>query len=289
MKPSEVKEKLREIGVRPSRRLGQHFLLDEELARRMVAGAGIHPAETVLEVGPGLGTLTEELLATGGRILAVEKDHRLCEYLRRSYQDLDLIEGDVLKVDLPPFDRVVSNLPYEISSPLTFFLLAKDFKRAVLTYQLEFAERLVAAKGSRHYSRLSVNAYYRCAARIMEVLPPSTFWPPPEVDSAVVRMDKKAPPFEVDPDAFRRVTDALFSHRRKKVVNALTSEWESFAPSEGDLKEVVETTRFASRRPQDMSPEEIAELANALTPKVKGQRSNLKSSRVSDGTKEDAL
>lgn len=289
MEPTEVRERLREIGVRPSRRLGQHFLLGEDVARRIVEAAGIRSGETVLEVGPGLGILTGELLGTGGHVVAVEKDPRLCAYLRQRFHELNLLEGDVLNVDLPPFDRVVSNLPYEISSPFTFLLLSKAFERAVLTYQLEFAQRLVATTGSKHYSRLSVRTYYHCSTQLLEVIPRSAFWPTPEVDSAVVSLDPKPPPFEVDPDAFRRVTDALFSHRRKKVVNAVTSQWKSLAIPEDVLKELVEATPFASRRPQEMSPEEIAELTKGLTPKVKGSLSNPKTSRVSDGTKEDPL
>ncbi len=267
MEPTEVRETLREIGVRPSKRLGQHFLLAESLARRIVEAAGILPKETVLEVGPGLGILTEQLLGTGGHVVAVEKDARLCAHLRRRFHDLDLLEGDALTVDLPPFDRVVSNLPYEISSPFTFLLLSRAFKRAVLTYQLEFAQRLTASPGSKHYSRLSVRAYYYCLTQLLEVVPRSVFWPTPEVDSAVVKLDARPPPFEVDPEAFHRVTDALFSHRRKKVVNALTSHWRSLGIPEGVVKEVAEAVSFASRRPQEMSPEEMAELTTALYPK----------------------
>ncbi len=289
MKAAEVKEKLRNLGVRPSRRLGQHFLLKEEVARRIVDAAAIRPTETVLEVGPGLGILTEELLAQADHVVAVEKDPRLCAYIRRVFPEVSLIEGDVLRVDLPDFDRVVSNLPYEISSPFTFMLLGTPFERAILTYQKEFAERLVAAPGSRDYSRLSVRTYYHCTAQLLEALPMSAFWPQPDVDSAVVRLDPRPPPFEVDWETFRRVTDTLFRHRRKKAVNALLANWRTFGSSEASLKEAVEATPFASRRAQEMSPEDIAELTNALTPKVKTQRSNPKTPRVSNGKKEDTL
>ncbi len=284
MNASEVKQRLRDLGISPSKRLGQHFLTDGDVARSTVAEADIRPGDTVLEVGPGLGILTEVLLSEARHVVAVEKDPRLCDYLRRVFPDLDLIEGDVLHVEVPPFDRVVSNLPYEISSPFTFKLLDTSFKRAVLTYQKEFAERLVARPGSKDYSRLTVRVYYRCDARLLDTIPRDAFWPPPEVDSAVVMLDPRAPPFQVDLEAFRRVTDALFTHRRKKVVNALLSEWRALSPSKEDLREAVEATSFASKRAQEMTPEDMAELTNALTPKVKAQPPNLKASRGSDGT-----
>ncbi len=267
MKVSEVKARLREAGVTPSKRLGQHFLLIDELAHRMAEYAGILPGERVLEVGPGLGILTEALLDRGVKVVAVEKDRRLCAYLRDRIPGLDLLEGDVLSIELPPFDRVVSNLPYEISSPFTFRLLERSFKRAILTFQMEFAERVVARMGSGAYSRLSVKVYYRSDAQILETVPSSAFWPRPEVDSAVVQIDTRPPPFEVDEGTFDRVVDALFAHRRKKALNALLHEWRHLALSEESLRSLLADTPLATKRAEQMNPEDMACLARLLAAK----------------------
>jgi 16S rRNA (adenine1518-N6/adenine1519-N6)-dimethyltransferase len=265
MKASEVRARLREAGVRPSRKLGQHFLLWEDLAHRMVEYADIRPEETVLEVGPGLGMLTEALLRRTDRVVAVEVDPRLCSYLRRRFAGLELLEGDILRIDLPPFDKVVSNLPYEISSPFTFRLLELPFKRAVITYQREFADRLVAPPGSRSYSRLSVKAYYRCTATIVETVPRTAFWPRPEVDSAVVQLDARPPPFRVDEASFHRVVDALFSHRRKTALNALLLGLGGLVAEER-IRVSLQATGLTSRRAEEITPEEMADLTNHLFP-----------------------
>ncbi len=266
MKASEVRDSLLETGVTPSKRMGQHFLLWEDLAHRMVEYADIQPGDTVLEVGPGLGILTEKLRRRTDRVVAVEKDPRLCAFITRKFPDLLLLEGDVLRVSLPPFDKVVSNLPYEISSPFTFMLLGMPFERAVLTYQREFAKRMVARSGTKAYSRLSVNVHYRCNSRALEEVPRSAFWPVPEVDSTVVQLDPRSPPFHVDREGFHQVVDALFTHRRKKAVNALIYSWSQFARSKERLKSVLAGTALASKRAQELSPEHIAELTNLIFP-----------------------
>lgn len=274
MRVSEVKAALQEAGIRPSKRLGQHFLLREEMAHRMVECADIRPGDTVLEVGPGLGILTEALLQKADRVVAVEVDPRLCAYLRRRFPRLALLEGDVLKVELPAFDRVVSNLPFEISSAFTFRLLNLPFKRAVLTYQREFAERLVAAPGTSAYSRLSVKVCYRCRASILESVSRTAFWPRPKVDSAVVQLDPRPPPFRVDEEGFERVVDALFAHRRKTALNALLLGLKGVVAPER-IHEALGQTDLGSARAQDMTPEQMAQLSNMIFPrKVNGQLSN---------------
>lgn len=264
MKASEVKERLHALGVRPSRRWGQHFLLREDVADRMVAAGGIGPGETVLEVGPGLGILTERLLAAGHRVVAVERDRRLAADLANRFPTLELIEGDILEVPLPDFDRVVSNLPYEISSPLVLRLLDRPFRRMVLTFQRAFARRMTATPGSGDYSRLTVKVAVASEAELLWTVPASAFYPPPRVESAVVRLEPRAPPFPVDAP-FHRVVDALFAHRRKRARNALKlAPGLGVAPAEVD--EALEGVPLADRRPGSLSPAEMAELRDRLFP-----------------------
>lgn len=267
MKAAEVRDQLREAGVRPSKALGQHFLLREELAARMVEYADLQPGDTVLEVGPGLGILTEALLRRTARVVAVEKDGRLCDLLRRRHPSLHLIQGDVLRADVPPFDAVVSNLPYEISSPFTFWLLDRSFRRAVLTFQREFAQRMAARPRSRAYGRLSVKVAFRAQVRLRESVPAAAFWPPPDVASAVVQLDPRPPPVAVPEGRFHRVVDLLFAHRRKTALNALLTGWEDLAPSPDALRACLAETPLASRRAGQMTLEELGELTNLLPPK----------------------
>jgi 16S rRNA (adenine1518-N6/adenine1519-N6)-dimethyltransferase len=197
----ELRERLEREGIRLSRRYGQHLVLDPSLLQRMVDYAGVGGGDRVLEVGAGVGNLTLLLARRAGEVIAVERDPRLVSLLRRVLEEegcgnVRILQGDVLRLPLPPFNKVVSNLPYSLSSELTFRLLERGFEVAVLMYQLEFARRLVAAPGSEDYGRLTVSAFYRVEVELLEEVPPSVFFPPPRVRSAVVRMRPRAPPLQ---------------------------------------------------------------------------------------------
>ncbi|MFQ5908919.1 MAG: 16S rRNA (adenine(1518)-N(6)/adenine(1519)-N(6))-dimethyltransferase RsmA [Thermoplasmata archaeon] len=266
MKVGAIQEVLRKLGTRPSKRWGQHFLLHEDAAEAIVAFAELQPGEVVLEVGPGLGMLTGPLLKRTKNVVAVERDGRLAEYLREQHPDAELVVGDVLRVSLPHFDKVVSNLPFEISSPFLERLLETPFQRAVLTLQREFAERLVAGPGTKAYSRLSAKVYYGAVAELGWTIPPSAFWPPPEVDAAVVRLDARPPPFPVEHDKYVRVVDALFQHRRKTARNALRLAVADLGLEEGEIEGRLEGDPLAGKRADEMRPEEMAGLTRSLFP-----------------------
>ena len=265
MKPEDVRAALRRLGRRPSKRLGQHFLIDERVADRHVRLAAPARSETVLEIGPGLGVLTRRLADRAGRVVAVEKDRRLAVALRGIAPNVEVIEGDALRVRWPRFDLVVANLPFQISSPLTFALLDAKFDRAFLMYQREFAARLTAKPGSPEYSRLTVNAFARCACEIVETVPRSAFYPVPEVDSAIVSLRPRPPPFRIgDPAAFRATVDAIFVHRRKTIGAALRLECERFGVSAAEWTARIARAPFLERRGEELTPAEIAELAATL-------------------------
>ena len=147
------------LGIRPKKSLGQHFLVDSRVALRHVGHAAIGSSDTVLEIGPGLGILTRLLAERARHVVAIEADRRFAAYLRESLPDVEVIEGDALAIEWPRFDVMASNLPYQISSPLTFRLLGEPFRRAVLMYQWEFARRMIAKPATADYSRLSVGVY----------------------------------------------------------------------------------------------------------------------------------
>ncbi len=212
------------LGARKS--LGQHFLLDLNLTRRIAREAGDLEGVCVVEVGPGPGGLTRALLDTNARaVLAIEKDPRCLEALQvlaeRSNRRLRLIEGDALEidpVDLTPAPRaIVANLPYNVGTALLVAWLrrAGEYERLVLMFQKEVAERIVAQPRRAAYGRLSVLCQSCCDCRILFTLPARAFTPPPRVDSAVICLTPKKTPLPVPLDALERETALAFGQRRK--------------------------------------------------------------------------
>ncbi len=287
MEISELKARIRDLGMTPNKRLGQHFLSDEATANRQVQYAKVGKNDTVLEIGPGLGILTGILSTRAKRVVAVEADPAAADYIERTYEDVEIIRGDVLKVDLPEFDKVVSNLPFNISSPITFKLLEVPFDSAILMYQKEFAERLVASDGGKEYSRLSVNAFYRANCEILETVPRTLFYPEPKVDASIVRIEPRHPPFEViDEGHFFKVVKALFTHRRKQIRNSLMLEWRSLTDTRESMAQFVSELPGSQRRVEELSPEEIGELSNRIIKEklnlAKGHHSTTSSARDKD-------
>ena len=227
-------------------KLGQHFLRDTRYAERAIEAAHLSKDDIVLEVGPGKGVLTRLLVAAGvAKVVAIELDEALADAL--DVPGVELIRGDAAQVEWPAFTACVSNIPYEISSPLLFRLLDHDFRVAVLLVQKEFADRLVANPGTGEYGRLSVNAQRRAEVRILARVPPGAFAPPPRVDSALVVIAPRPPAFEV-PRNFDAVVERAFAQRRKKLANSL------------GRKDIP----HADRRPEELTPEEFADVARAL-------------------------
>jgi 16S rRNA (adenine1518-N6/adenine1519-N6)-dimethyltransferase len=223
------------VHARSSRRraLGQHFLVDGEVAHRTVAFAELAPGASVLEIGPGRGALTEHLLAAGHRVVAVELDAELAEALdARREPRLRVLRGDFLRLALdalPPGPLpVVANLPYSTGTAIVTRLVEHPlrFPRVVVMLQLEVAQRICAEPGSRSYGSLTVLTALHAAASFGFVVPPRAFAPPPEVDSAVLRLDLQPEPrADVgDPRVFRRVVRAAFAQRRKTLRNALGAQ-----------------------------------------------------------------
>ncbi len=237
------RENLQARGLHPRKRFGQNFLVDPSKVERIVEASDVGPEDTVLEVGPGTGVLTERLLATGARVVAVEIDRDLCELLRERFGEreaFELIEGDVLAtkstinpkvVDalrgegdgrLSPF-RHVANLPYNIASPL-LVTLATDFPtmdRAIVMVQKEVADRLAASPGGKDYGPLSIMVQAMCAVKRLFTLPPSCFWPRPQIDSAVVELARRPEPLTRNVAALYEMVQRLFQKRRKQVGSVL--------------------------------------------------------------------
>lgn len=266
---------LRKHGVRLSKRAGQHQVIAPAVLEQMVDYAELSRDDVVLEVGAGVGNLTLLLAARAGRVIAVERDRRLIKVLveqLRGHSNIELVCGDALHVELPKFNKVVANLPYGISSDITFRLLEHKFELAVLMYQREFAERLGARPGSDDYGRLTVNAYYRASVELLVEVPPEAFFPQPKVTSAIVRLRPRGPPFEVaDEHVFFNVVRALFQHRRQRVRNALYHSFGEIFPSKvmskAERRTVIDRAipkGLAEAHVMDLPPEKFGEIADCL-------------------------
>jgi 16S rRNA (adenine1518-N6/adenine1519-N6)-dimethyltransferase len=262
--------------VEPPKRkdLGQHFLREPRIARRILEAAEVSPGHRVLEIGPGAGVLTEPLAAAvgpTGRVIAVETDPRFAALLDGKWPNVPVVQADALQIDLAslgPFDRIVSNLPYQISGPITVAFLdllrAQGWGRAVLMYQKEFADRLLAGAGSKAYGRLSVHVARWCTVTKVRDVPPGCFEPPPKVHSTVVRLDPHpAPPFEVVDEAlWTAVVDGAFQQRRKQLRNTVPPAVAGL----GVPRDAAEAALgdLATLRPEQVAPAAFADLVARL-------------------------
>lgn len=267
---------MRKHGIRLSKRAGQHQVIDPIVLEQMVDYAELSRDDLVLEVGAGIGNLTLLLARRAGMVISVERDRRLIKVLGerlRGHSNVELLCGDALRIELPRFNKVVANLPYGISSDITFRLLEHKFELAVLMYQREFAKRLVARSGSDDYGRLTVNAYYRASVELLEEVPPEAFFPQPKVTSAIVRLRPREPPFKAKKEqVFFNVVRALFQHRRQRVRNAL---YRSFGEvflgvkiSKAKRRAMIDQRlpkALAEARVMDLAPEKFGVIANLLT------------------------
>ncbi|WP_339103128.1 16S ribosomal RNA methyltransferase A [Haloterrigena salinisoli] len=259
-------------GVRGDPDRDQHFLIDDRVLDRLPTHLEEIGADTshLLEIGGGTGALTDRLLATGDEgdaVTVVERDPDLADFLREEFADeiaadeLTVIEGDALAVDLPDFTASVSNLPYGVSSEITFRLLPEG-RPLVLMFQREFADRMVAEPGTSDYGRLSVSTQHYAAPEIVETIPKEAFSPPPAVESAVVRLEPRDPDYEVGDEAFfLRFVKALFTQRRKTIRNAIRNTAHISGLEAPDAVVEAADEEILRKRADAMAPAEFAALA----------------------------
>ncbi len=205
---------------RPLKRLGQNFLADKRVASQVVSTAELTTTDTVLEPGAGYGTLTRLLEKQAGRVIAIEKDRRLASHLRTEFENsrtVSVIEGDVLKIPLPPFNKAVGTPPYAISSKLILILTKKRFELASLVFQKEFGERLLAEAGTAEYGRLSITAQRSLTIRPIMNIPSTAFRPRPKVDSILLRISPNNVNTTVNEELFEELVRGLFTQRRRIV------------------------------------------------------------------------
>lgn len=269
---------LQRFGIHMSKRLGQNFLIDASIVQGIVDAANVQENDRVLEIGPGIGTLTQALAETGAEVTCVELDKRLPEVLAHTldaYDNVRVIQGDILKVNIPeimgdkPF-KVVANLPYYITTPIIMALLEKHLPITdiVVMVQKEVAERMAAQPGGKTYGALSVAVQYYTVPEIALYVPPRSFMPPPEVDSVVVNCKVgQTPAVElIDEKMFFRVVKAAFGQRRKTLNNAL----KSMGVDKNIIADVLDKAGIeATRRGETLTMEEFGAIANILAQMAK--------------------
>jgi 16S rRNA (adenine1518-N6/adenine1519-N6)-dimethyltransferase len=265
---------LKTFGIHMRKRLGQNFLIDGGVVEGIVTAANIQPGEPILEIGPGIGTLTQGLVEAGAKVTAVELDRQLISILEKTlagYDGVRIIHGDFLKLDISreimaESYKIIANLPYYITTPIIMRILEDRLPVELLVtmVQKEVAERMVAKPGSKEYGALSVAVQYYTAPEIMFIVPPTAFIPAPSVESAVIRctVHRQAPVQVREEKMFFRVVKAAFAQRRKTLQNSLKAA--------GLITESATAVLAAAgidgrRRGETLSLPEFALLADAWT------------------------
>ena len=276
--PEVVHYICKRFDIKMSKKLGQNFLIKRGIVDEIVHAAELTPGEPVLEVGPGIGTLTQGLAQSGADVTAIELDRRLLEVLDTtlaSYDNVRIVHGDVLKLDVPtimnhkPF-KVVANLPYYITTPIIMSLLESKLpiERLVVMVQKEVALRMVAKPGTKDYGALSVAVQYYTEPDIVLDVPPKSFLPAPAITSSVIRcvLRDKPPVDVIDEKLFFRVVKAGFAQRRKTFANTMKTT----GLSKDRIEELLAKANIdGQRRGETFTLQEFADVANAWAALIK--------------------
>ena len=276
--PEVVHYICKRFDIKMSKKLGQNFLIKRGIVDEIVHAAELTPGEPVLEVGPGIGTLTQGLAQSGADVTAIELDRRLLDVLDTtlaSYDNVRIVHGDVLKLDVPtimnhkPF-KVVANLPYYITTPIIMSLLESKLpiERLVVMVQKEVALRMVAKPGTKDYGALSVAVQYYTEPDIVLDVPPKSFLPAPSVTSSVIRcvLRDKPPVDVIDEKLFFRVVKAGFAQRRKTFANTMKTT----GLSKDRIEELLAKANIdGQRRGETFTLQEFADIANAWAALIK--------------------
>ncbi len=277
--PSKTRAIINKYGLRMHKALGQNFLIEPKFIKKIVEAAEIEEHQAVIEIGPGIGALTESLAEKAAEVIALELDRSLIDVLNDIFRDktnVHVVYGDALKVDFDqlveeklgkeamPY-KVVANLPYYITTPIIMRLLEGGFhfSSLVLMVQKEVARRMSALPGTKEYGALSIGVQYYCKPQFITTVPPTVFYPQPEVDSAVIRLDKREHPAVdvIDEKVFFNLVKASFGQRRKTLLNALSSS--AYRLKKEEWQQLLEGSRLdPKRRGETLSLEEFAALAN---------------------------
>lgn len=270
MSIEETKQLLRTHRITPNKLLGQNFMTEPSLYSKLCNYASIEKSDIVLDAGAGFGFFARFLAANCKKVIAVEKDPQVALVLREQLKDVgnvNIIEGDVLKVELPAFNKVIAIPPYYLSSDLITWINEHAVVCAVLILQKEFADRLTAPVGTENYGWLTVATYQKNEVTLLDNVPKELFYPKPEVDSIIVRLKPWSnAPFKVNDEGFFvRIIKWLFTQRNKKLDNAIVPFIvKELKVSKAESKKLASSLPFFDRRVRELSPEDFGAIANAL-------------------------
>ena len=261
-----VRRELDSIGIPPLKRFGQNFLIDKGVRERLIELAELTVDDTVLEVGPGLGFLTEALINRAGRVIAIEKDRTLAAYLKAKFshqRNLTVVEGDALTAQIPDGSKVVSSPPYNISSKLILLIMNSRFRLAALLMQEEFVRRLTAPSGSREYGRISVMLQSKAAAEFVMKVPREAFYPKPRVDSALVTIRPTSDNLQVkNQELFVDMVRSLFTQRRRMLRGVLARYLKARYPTRCNT--IIQHVTLLDKRIYELNPTELMTLSNQI-------------------------
>ena len=222
-----IKKLLKQYNLKPSKHLGQNFLISQKVLNKIIETADLSKNDTVLEIGPGLGTLTKELARRAKKVIAVEKDKRMVEILKeilKDYENIEIIPNDILKLKFVKLDKVVANIPYYLTSPLIRLFLEspKPPQEMIFLIQKEVAQRICASPPKM--SLLAVAVQFYSQPKIISYVDKKSFWPQPKVDSAIIKINKIKKPKGINTEKFFKLVKAGFSHPRKQLINNLPGQ-----------------------------------------------------------------
>lgn len=269
---------LNKYGLRANKKLGQNFLINESIIYDIVKKANVTKEDVVIEIGPGLGSLTKELINNAKKVIAIELDPNMIDILKSRFgifDNFEVIYGDILKIDLEElikgYDsvKVVANLPYYITTPIIMKLLEDRLKIKSITVmvQKEVGERICATYKDKEYGAITVSVQYYSEPQIIIDVPKENFLPAPEVDSCVIRLDmrKKPPVFLKDEKLFFRLVKGAFTQRRKTINNSLTCS----GKSKEEIMAALDKLGIDSKlRAENLSIQQYADIANTLVEAV---------------------
>jgi 16S rRNA (adenine1518-N6/adenine1519-N6)-dimethyltransferase len=280
--PNKTNEIMKKHGFVLKKSLGQNFLIDQNILRKIVGAANLDAGKGALEIGPGIGALTQQLAKAAGKVVAVEIDQRLMPILKetmQSYDHVQVIHGDILKLSLEEIFQnfapltqvsVVANLPYYVTTPIVMKLLEArlPLENIVVMIQKEVALRMAAPPGGKDYGSLSIAVQYYCEPELVMIVPRTVFIPQPNVDSAVIKLKvRQKPPVDVaDESWFFEVVQACFAQRRKTIANNLLARFFTKETRVQLLPILSACAIDPVRRGETLTLDEYARLSNALLP-----------------------
>ena len=272
MKKEDLLNTLAENNIIPSKRLGQNFLIDENIVRFINKTAAPEKDQFILEIGPGLGVLTKYLLDSKAKVTVIEFDSRLADYLKKTVKDRNftVIHDDACKVDYEMLTqnvksyRIISNLPYSISTPLLAKLLEQNNLPVDMVFllQKETAQRFVSEPGNKIYGGISIRIQAAYNTKYIRTVSPGVFYPKPDVDSAIVKFTRKNKfPEKITRDSLSILVKTAFSKRRKKVISNISSLF-----NDKDLKKIFESLNIdINARPENLTPDQYLQLTKIMT------------------------